>query len=57
MRDRLLLDFLPDKSLPDEAMSSGAAKVRQIYERQNLTVVELPSGHPPYAARERQRLG
>ena len=57
MRDRLLLDFLPDKSLPDTAMSSGAAKVRQIYERQNLTVVELPSGHHPYAARERQRLG
>ena len=57
MRDRLLLDFLPDKSLPDAAMSSGGAKVRQIYERQNLTVVELPSGHNPYAGRERQRLG
>jgi hypothetical protein len=26
MRDRLLLDFLPDKSLPDAAMSSGGAK-------------------------------
>jgi len=50
MRDRLLLDFLPDKSLPDAAMSSGAAKVRQIYERQNLTVVELASGQNPYAA-------
>ena len=57
MRDRLLLDFLPDKSLPDAAMSSGGAKVRQIYERQNLTVVELPSRHNPYAAREHQRLG
>lgn len=57
MRDRLLLDFLPDKSLPDVAMSSGAAKVRQIYKRSNLTVVELASGHNPYAARERQRLG
>jgi len=38
------------KSLPDAAMSSGAAKVRQIYERQNLTVVELASGHNPNAA-------
>jgi hypothetical protein len=50
MRDMLLLDFLPDKSLPDTAMSSGAAKVRQIYERQNFTVVELASEHNPYAA-------
>ncbi len=57
MGDRLLLDFLPDKSLPDAAMSLGAAKVRQIYERQNLTVVELASGHNPNVARERQRLG
>jgi hypothetical protein len=38
------------KSLPDAAISSGAAKVRQIYERQNLTVVELASGQNPYAA-------
>jgi hypothetical protein len=45
MRDRLLLDFLPDKSWSDAAKSSGAAKVRQIYEKQNLTVVELASGH------------
>jgi len=38
------------KSLPDAAMSSGAAKVRQIYEKQNLTVVELASEHNPYVA-------
>jgi len=57
MRDLLLLDFLPDRSLPNLAMSSGAAKVRQIDQRQNLTVVELASGYNPYAARERQRLG
>ncbi|WP_445246326.1 hypothetical protein [Microcoleus sp. OTE_8_concoct_300] len=42
---------------PDAAMSSGAAKVRQIYEKQNLTVVELASGHNLNVARERQRLG
>ncbi|MEG4572961.1 hypothetical protein QUA56_09725 [Microcoleus sp. N3A4] len=44
MCDRLLLDCLADRSLPDVAMSSGLAKVCQIIDRrQNLTVVELTS--------------
>ncbi|MEG3989813.1 hypothetical protein QUA13_22130 [Microcoleus sp. S28C3] len=50
MRDRLLLNFLPDRSLPNLAMPSGAAKVRQNYEKQNLTFVKLASRHNPNAA-------
>jgi len=50
MCDRPLLDFLPDRRLTNVAMSSGAAKVSQIHERQNLTVVELASWQNPNAA-------
>ena len=49
MCDRPLLDFSPDIRLTNAAMSCGGWKVRQIHQRQNLTL-ELASWQNPNAA-------